>query len=82
MILAKVTGKTPGEIVLNLGDTHVYESHIEQVKEQLTRKPCKFPKLEIMKELNSIEDIESLKYTDFKLIDYHAHPTIKADMAV
>ena len=81
-ILAKTVGLKTGEIVISMGNTHIYNNHIEQVERQLTREPFKFPKLEINKDLKSIEDIEKLQYEDFVLKDYHCWPGIKAPMAV
>jgi thymidylate synthase/dihydrofolate reductase len=81
-ILAKTCGYKPGKITVNLGDAHIYRNHIEQVKTQLDRTTLKFPSLLIDKELNNINDIENLTFSDFELKDYHCYPTIKADMAV
>lgn len=82
VLLSKVTGRIPGEIIINLGDVHIYSNHIEQVDKQVKRYPLKFPQLEIEKNLQNIEDIESLEYEDFKLMNYHSYPSIKAKMAV
>ena len=82
ILLSKVTGKIPGDIIINLGDAHIYSNHIEQVRKQLDRHPLKFPRLKVDKKLNSIKDIEKLEYKDFKLVDYISYPTIKAKMAV
>lgn len=81
-LFSKATNLQPGELILNLGDAHIYKNHLEQVERQLQRTPLKFPKLEIPKDISSIEDIEQLSYKDFELIDYHYHPGIKAKMAV
>lgn len=81
-ILAKVSGLEPGEIIISMGNTHIYENHLDQVKRQLERIPLKFPTLDIAKPLNSIEDIEALQFEDFDLKDYHCWPGIKAPMAV
>ena len=81
-VLAAVTGLRPGEIVVNLGNTHIYNNHVEQVERQLKRTPFRFPTLEIKQELNSLEDIERLEFKDFDLKDYHSWPGIKAKMAV
>ncbi len=81
-IIAEVCELQPGNIIINMGDTHIYNNHIEQTKKQLTRTPFKFPKLTINKELNSLKDIENLQYSDFQLKDYHCWPGIKAPMAV
>lgn len=79
-IMAKVTNLEPGEVIISLGDTHLYEDHIEAALKQLDRPPMEFPKLKINKELRTIEDIENLEYSDFELIDYQSHPGIKAVM--
>lgn len=62
-----------------LGDYHIYENHIEQVKEQLTREPLEPPTLWLNPE---VDDLFKFKMDDIKLVDYNSHSTIKADMAV
>jgi len=81
-ILAKVCNLLPGEVVHSIGDAHIYSNHVEAMKQQLERQPYKFPQLEILKDINSIEDIEKLEYNDFKLYNYKYHPSIKMKMAV
>ena len=81
-IMAQVVGLLPGEIIINLGDAHIYKNHIEQVKTQLERIPMHFPSLTISKTLDNIEDIENLQFEDFILKDYNSWPAIKAKMAV
>jgi len=81
-IMAKATGLKPGELTVASGDTHLYKTHIEQAKEQVSREPYPFPRLKINKEISSIEDMEKLTFEDFELIDYKCHPSIKAEMAV
>lgn len=78
-MMAQVTGLKPGEFVHILGDTHIYHSHYEQVKEQLRRMPYPLPKLWLNPE---IKDIEKFTLDDIKLLDYQCHPSIKAEMAV
>ena len=68
-----------GEFVHTLGDAHIYANHVEQVKTQLTREIRAFPQLKTNAEKDSIFDFE---LTDFEIIDYHPHPTIKAPIAV
>jgi thymidylate synthase len=65
-----------------MADTHIYLNHIEQAKEQLSRTPYPFPKLNIKKDIKSLTDIENLQFEDIELIDYQSHPAIKAPMAV
>lgn len=80
--MAKVTNTIPHEIILNLGDTHIYESHIEQVNRQLSRRMCKLPRLRVLKDLKTLKDIEALSFNEFELLNYHSYPGIKAEMAV
>ena len=68
------------QIILSLGDSHIYESHFNAVKTQLDRICYKFPKINVKKELNCIEDVEKMVYSDFELENYNSHKTIKAKM--
>jgi thymidylate synthase len=81
-IIAKTVGMKAKELIFVGGDSHIYNSHIKQVKEQLTREPFPFPTLSINKELKTIEDIEKLEWEDFKIEGYKSHPVIKAEMAI
>ena len=47
LVLAKITGYEPGEFVHTFGDVHIYENHIDQAREQLTREPLPLPKVSI-----------------------------------
>lgn len=79
MILAKMTGNEPGEFVHTLGDAHIYHNHIDQVKEQLSRKPKVFPKLVLS---NDIKDLESFRPEMVSLENYDPYPVLKGDMTV
>jgi thymidylate synthase len=79
MMVAQVTGLKPAEFVHTLGDAHIYNNHIEQVKLQLTRKPRKLPNMKINFEVKNIFDF---KYEDFQLENYDPHPHIKGEIAV
>lgn len=79
MVLARVTGYEPGEFVHTFGDVHIYENHLEAVKEQLTRTPNALPKVELDPSLKSIDDF---KPDLVKLIDYNPHSVIKAEFSV
>jgi thymidylate synthase len=70
---------TPGELSVITGDTHIYLSHVEAVKENLKRTPKPFPKLSINNEKEKLEDYT---WEDFKLIGYSPMPNISAPMAV
>lgn len=63
----------------NMGDTHVYLNHIEPLKEQLAREPRPFPTLNINPD---IKDIDGFSFSDFEIVGYSPHKTIKMDMAV
>ncbi len=69
----------PGEFIWTGGDVHLYSNHIEQAKLQLTRTPFPLPKLLIKRKPESIFDY---RFEDFEIVDYQAHPTIKAPIAV
>ena len=78
-MVAQVTGLEPGEFVHTLGDAHIYQNHIGQVKEQLSRKPLPLPKLWLN---SAIKNIDDFRMDDIKLENYQFHPPIKAEMAV
>ena len=76
-IIANITNKIPGKITLMIGDAHIYENHIEQVKIQLNRIPYVFPQLIIK---NKYENINDYKYEDFEIVNYNSHSILKANM--
>jgi thymidylate synthase len=80
-LLAKLTDMKPKELIMCMGDVHIYCNHVEQVKEQLSRQPYHFPTLKISDCVKN-KKIEELNINDFELIDYKYHPAIKATMAV
>jgi len=69
----------PGEFVWTGGDVHLYSNHMEQARQQLERKPFALPQLNIKRRPESIFDYE---YNDFEILNYQAHPSIKAPIAV
>lgn len=88
-LVAQMTNMVPDELILTLGDVHIYHDHFDAVKEQLIRTPYPLPKLWINPEIKSLEDLDTKKivtpddiYKLVKLEDYQFHPAIKADMAV
>jgi dihydrofolate reductase/thymidylate synthase len=80
ILIATITNLEPGNLHITLGDSHIYEDHIDQVKEQISRHPYKFPTLRIKKEIHEIDDIERLIPKDFEVVNYHHYPSIKAKM--
>jgi thymidylate synthase len=78
-LLAHHTGLKVGELVISTGDTHIYKDHIEQVKEQLTRKPHPLPTLMLNA---SKTNIFEMTMEDIHLENYQSDGPIKAPMAV
>ena len=76
-IIANMTGYNPGRLIHILGDTHIYNEHIDAVNEQLERSPGKFPEL-IIKE--KITDIDSIDESIFELQNYKSYDKITAPM--
>lgn len=79
MMIAQVTGLGVGEFVHTIGDAHIYNNHIEQVKLQMTREPRKLPTMKLNPDVKNIFDF---KYEDFELVDYKHHPAIKGKVSV
>jgi thymidylate synthase len=79
MMVAQVCGLEYGEFIHSFGDVHLYNNHIEQAKEQLSRVPKSLPKMTINTKVN---DIFGFKYEDFVLSDYYPDPHIKAEVSV
>ena len=79
LMIAKATGLEAGDFVHTLGDAHLYLNHLNQVDEQLKRKPFALPKMNIK---NERTDILKFEYEDFSLEDYESHPHISAPIAV
>ena len=79
MMLAQICGLEAGEFIHNMGDTHLYHNHFEQVKLQLSRTPRKLPTMKINP---NVKEIDDFKFEDFTLEGYDPWPTIKADVAV
>jgi thymidylate synthase len=69
----------PGEFIWTGGDCHLYLNHLEQADEQLQRTPYPLPRLAIKRKPPSIFEYE---YEDFQILDYQAHPSIKAPIAI
>ena len=70
---------TPGELTVMVGDTHLYKTHVAQVRENISRTPKPFPKLLVKNKKMKVTDFS---YDDICLIGYDAHPRISAEMAV
>jgi thymidylate synthase len=79
MMLAQVTGNTPGMFIHNFGDAHIYLSHREAVKTQLGRMPRRSP---TMKLDPKVDNLFAFDHTSFTLEGYDPHEAIKAPVAV
>lgn len=78
-MIARETGLEVGEFIHTLGDAHIYLNHLDQVNEQLQRKPNDAPTLWLNPEKKNIMDFEM---EDIKVKNYHSHSAIKAPVAV
>lgn len=78
-IVAHVTGLQARELIISIGNAHLYNNHLDAAREQIQRRPYKFPKLEIT---GNAKDIDSFTASNFVLKDYQAHPHIKADLVI
>ena len=79
VMIAQQTGLEPGEFVWTGGDCHVYDNHVAQVREQLSRDPYPYPQLRLARRPATVFDYE---LEDFEVLDYRHHPAIKAPVAV
>ena len=79
MIVAKIAGYEPGEFIHTLGDVHIYQDHLDQVKEQLTREPKPFPRLVLS---DKITDLANFRPEMATLEGYDPHSSLKAAMTV
>jgi thymidylate synthase len=78
MMLARCHNFEPHEFIHSIGDAHIYENHIDQVKEQLTRLPYDSPQLWLPQK----DSILQYQPHDFQLINYNHHPPIKGEVAI
>lgn len=79
LILARVVGLKPGELVISFGDLHIYKNHFDQVHLQLTREPKGLPIVQLSPYAT---ELNHFLPDSFALINYDPHPAIKAPVAV
>jgi len=77
-MIAQQVGLDVGEFIWTGGDCHIYDNHVDQVREQLTRAPYEFPRLELRKAA-SLFDYD---YDDMTIVGYEHHPALRAPIAV
>ncbi|OGO36342.1 MAG: thymidylate synthase [Chloroflexi bacterium RBG_16_57_11] len=78
-MMAQVCDLQPGEFVHTFGDVHLYRNHLDQARLQLTRQPYPLPQIRLNPEVRSIF---SFQFEDFELLNYQAHPHIKAAVSI
>jgi thymidylate synthase len=79
MMMARVCDLAPGDFVHTFGDLHLYQNHLGQAREQLSRECRPLPRIQLNPAITRIEDF---RFEDFTLLDYNPHPSIKAPIAV
>ena len=79
MMIAQVTDLAPGDFVHTFGDVHLYNNHLDQTKEQLSRETRPLPEMRINKNVKNITDFS---FEDFELVNYNPHPHIKAAVSI
>lgn len=78
-MLAQVCNLEVGDLIITIGDAHIYNNHFDQVREQLSRDPLPLATLQLNSEISVITEFEM---EDIELRDYQSHEAIKAPMAV
>ncbi|MCB1584359.1 MAG: thymidylate synthase [Xanthomonadales bacterium] len=79
MMVAQVCGYQAGDFVHTFGDAHIYSNHMEQIQEQISRKPYPLPQIHINP---NVKDIFDFKFENKEKINYQSHPEIKGKVAI
>lgn len=79
IMVAHLTGLEARELIISIGNAHLYNNHLDQAKEQIRRKPLPYPKLKIVGDVTGIDDFRE---ENFVLEDYQFHPHIKAPLVI
>jgi thymidylate synthase len=79
VMVAHVVDLVPGDFVHTFGDLHLYNNHLDQAREQLTREYRPLPRMKLNPAIKNLRDF---KFEDFELVNYDPHPSIKAPIAV
>lgn len=78
-MVAHLTGTEARELIISIGNAHLYKNHLDVAKEQIQRQPLPFPRLKVS---GDVKDIDSFGEANFELIGYESHPHIKADLVI
>jgi len=81
MMIADEVNMVPDQLIGNLGDVHLYNNHIEQAKEQISRNPYELPTLKLGHFGSILENISVVDLSDFEIENYQSHPAIKAPLS-
>jgi thymidylate synthase len=79
LMVAQVCNLRAGDFVHTFGDLHLYNNHLEQAREQLSRDCRSLPRMKLNP---AVKDIHDFTFEDFELLEYNPHPSIKAPIAV
>jgi len=80
-IQAEMSGLKVGKLIAQLGDCHVYLTHLDAINEQLSREPRELPTLRLSERVKNLKSISDIELEDIELIGYNPHPIIKAPQA-
>ena len=78
-MVAHVTDTEPHELIIQLGDAHVYRDHVDALRTQLEREPRPFPRIKWTRKVDAIDDFVS---EDIVVEGYNPHPSIPMKMSV
>ncbi|EGG11703.1 uncharacterized protein MELLADRAFT_51590 [Melampsora larici-populina 98AG31] len=78
-MISQVTSTEPYELIIQLGDAHLYNDHLGPIQTQLDRQPRPFPKIKLREQ---VHDIDGFVYEDFQISEYDPHPKIEMAMSV
>ena len=80
-IQAERWGLKAGKLIAQLGDCHIYLTHLDAINEQLSREPRELPTLKLSERVKNLKSISDIELDDIELVGYNPHPTIKAPQA-
>lgn len=79
--MAQTTGRTPRYFTHTFGSAHIYNNHVEQVREQLSRRDDLYPAPQLKLNPN-VTDIGDFEAEDFEVVGYKSHPAIRGQVAI
>jgi len=78
-MFAQVSNMIPHELIVDIGDAHIYNNHVEQLKEIIKRNGCPLPTLKLNQNIKNIYDF---RYEDIIIENYKSHPNIKMEVSI